>query len=89
MPAWRKLSVGPLRKVKCKNCRCLLRVAWFPAAIILLISSLLPIGGLLAVAAAGGFSSLWAMAIVFFVVCGVAMLISAWIYHRYVPFKVA
>jgi len=86
MSAWRKFSVGPMAKSTCRNCGGAIRVAWFPATLVLLLSSFIPFAGLFAVAFAGTFTSLWAMGALFIVGCGAGTLASIWLYHH-VPFK--
>jgi hypothetical protein len=86
---WQKLGLGPLKKIKCKNCGVFITVPWFKSLLIIGLGTVTPlVGGVLILglipkpASAVWFVSSFSVGVV------MGTLLFFWLYNRFVPLVV-
>jgi hypothetical protein len=86
---WRKLGIGPLKRVPCESCGVLLSVAWLPSTLVLILGSFAPVLGIVAaISLTSGAISFETALAGFLVSAVVASLPFLWFYARFVPIVV-
>ncbi len=83
---WRKLGIGPLKRVPCESCGVLLSAAWVPSIIAIVLASFSPVIGIVAAISIYSGPMTFKVAIAGLVASAViASLPFAWLYARFVP----
>ena len=88
---WRKMKLGPMRKINCPSCGCKISVAWVPYIFVSLVSQLaLFFGGLAGIFLLNGYSMplervIWVFPLLFLLGCLVVLPIIIYAHYYFVP----